>query len=49
MKENNLIAAILTIAFYTGRGAAMNLPQVLASYNEFRALLAEQAVPRRKK
>jgi len=49
MKENNVIAAILTIAFYTGRGAAMSLPQVLATYQEFRALLAEQASPHRKK
>lgn len=42
MKENNVIAAILTVAFYTGRGAAMSLPQVTATYEEFRGLLAEK-------
>jgi len=49
MKETNVISAILTVAFYTGRGAAMNLPQIIATYNEMRALLAEQAAPKKKK
>ena len=49
MKENNVIAAILTVAFYTGRGAAMNLPQIIATYNEMRALLAAQVPSKKKK
>jgi len=49
MKENNVIAAILTVAFYTGRGGAMNLPQILATYHEMRALLAQQNAPKKKK
>lgn len=49
MKENNVIAAILTVAFYTGRGAAMNLPQIIATYNEMRMLLAEQGAAKKKK
>ncbi len=50
MKENNVLAAILTVAFYTARGPAMSLPQILATYNEIRSLLAEQMPkrPRRK-
>jgi hypothetical protein len=39
MKKKNLVAAILTVAFYTGRGGAMSLPQILATYDEMRALL----------
>jgi len=46
MKETNLLAAILTVAFYYGRGAAMGLPQIVATYNELRSLLAEQSRPR---
>lgn len=49
MKETNLLAAILTVAFYNGRGAAMGLPQIVATYNELRGLLAEQSRPRRKR
>ena len=49
MKETNVIAAILTVAFYTGRGAAMSLPQILSTYNEMRQLVAEQSSPRKKK
>lgn len=49
MKEINVIAAVLTVAFYTGRGAAMGLPQILATYNEMRALLARQSGPRKGK
>jgi len=49
MKETNVIAAILTVAFYTGRGAAMSLPQILATYNEMRDLLLKQTGPRKKK
>ena len=48
MKENNTIAAILTVAFYTGRGGAIGLPQVLATYNEMRDLLAKQASSKKK-
>jgi len=49
MKETNVIAAILTVAFYTGRGAAMNLPQILATYNEIRATLAAGEAPKKKR
>ncbi len=49
MKENNVIAAILTVAFYTGRGGAMNLPQILATYHEMQALLAEKATSKKKR
>lgn len=49
MKERNVIAAILTVAFYTGRGGAMNLPQILATYQEMRAMLAEQAGSKKRK
>jgi hypothetical protein len=49
MKETNVVAAILTVAFYTGRGGAMNLPQILATYNEMRSLLVEQAPPKKRK
>jgi len=49
VKENNVIAAILTVAFYTGRGGAMNLPQIVATYNEMREILADQAAPKKKK
>jgi len=47
MKETNMLAAILTVAFYNGRGAAMGLPQIVATYNEIRGLLAEQSSSRR--
>ena len=49
MKDTNVIAAILTVAFYTGRGGAMNLPQIVSTYNEFCALLAEQSARKKKK
>jgi len=55
MKETNLLAAVLTVAFYTGRGAAMGLPQIIATYHEMRDLLTEEsrslrrAKPRRPK
>ncbi len=49
MKENNTIAAILTVAFYTGRGGAMSLPQILATYYEMHNLLAKQESSRKKK
>jgi len=51
MNEINLIAAILTVAFYNGRGPALGLPQVLATYNELCGQLAEQArkKPRRRR
>lgn len=48
MKENNVIAAILTVAFYTGRGGAMNLPQIIATYDEMRDMLAEKAAKKKK-
>ena len=49
MKEVNVIAAILTVAFYIGRGAAMNLPQILATYDEMRSLLAVQSESKKEK
>jgi hypothetical protein len=49
MKETNVIAAILTVAFYTGRGGAMNLPQILATYNEMRVMLAQRSAPKKRK
>jgi len=49
MKETNVIAAILTVAFYTGRGGAMNLPQIIATYDEMRDLLAKQSSSMKKK
>jgi len=49
MKETNVIAAILTVAFYTGRGGAMNLPQIIATYDEMRDLLAKEASSKKKK
>ena len=49
MKETNLLAAILTVAFYNGRGAAMGLPQIVATYNELCSLLAEQSRTQRKR
>jgi hypothetical protein len=42
MKETNVIAAILTVAFYTGRGGAMGLPQIVATYTELKDMLEEQ-------
>ena len=49
MKEQNVIAAILTVAFYTGRGAAMSLPQIIATYDEMRSLLGKQGSGKKKK
>ncbi len=49
MKESNMIAATLTVAFYTGRGGAMSLPQIIATYNEMRNLLARQEAAKKKK
>lgn len=49
MKDTNVVAAILTVAFYTGRGGAMNLPQIIATYNEMRSLLAKQESGKKKK
>ncbi len=49
MKNLDVIAAILTVGFYSGRGAAMGLPQIIATYNEMRALLAEQSRPKKKR
>ena len=48
MNENKLIAAILTVAFYVGRGASMGLPQIVSTYKELRVLLGEEA-PRKKR
>lgn len=48
MKENNMIAATLTVAFYTGRGGAMSLPQIIATYNEMRNQLAKQEPGKKK-
>ena len=49
MKEQNEIAAILTVAFYTGRGGAMSLPQIIATYHEMRNQLAKQESGKKKK
>jgi hypothetical protein len=49
MKENNMIAATLTVAFYTGRGGAMSLPQIIATYNEMHRMLAKQGSGKKKK
>jgi hypothetical protein len=49
MKERDVIAAILTVAFYTGRGGAMGLPQILATYNEIREMLGAGEAKGRKK
>lgn len=49
MKDNNVIAAILTVAFYTSRGGSMSLTQIMATYNEFRGLLAAQALLKKKR
>ncbi|MBI4467164.1 MAG: hypothetical protein HY656_07050 [Acidobacteria bacterium] len=49
MKEIDVIAAILTVAFYTARGGAMSLPQILATYYEIRGLLAAQSAPKKRR
>ena len=49
MKENNVIAAILTVAFYTGRGGAMGLPQIISTYQEMCALLEADSKKKKKK
>ncbi len=49
MKEDKMIAAILTVAFYTGRGGAMSLPQIIATYDEMRNRLAAQESSKKKK
>lgn len=49
MKEDNVIAAILTVAFYTGRGGAMGLPQIVSTYNEMCELLAAMSAAKAKK
>ncbi len=41
MNENNIISAILTVAFYTARGGAMSLPQIIATYREMQNILGE--------
>ena len=48
-KDKDIIAAILTVAFYTGRGGAMGLPQIVATFNEMRTILEEESKPRKKK
>lgn len=47
MKDMDQIAAQLTVAFYSGRGAAMSLPQIIATYEEMRTLLKEKYSPKR--
>ncbi|MBI1750524.1 MAG: hypothetical protein HY234_13285 [Acidobacteria bacterium] len=49
MKDTNVVAAILTVAFYTSRGGAMSLPQIIATYNEMREMLAAQEAAKKKK
>ena len=48
MNEINVVAAILTVGFYSGRGAAMSLPQVIATYDEMQVLLLERQPKKRK-
>ena len=48
MKDENVIAAILTVAFYTGRGGAMGLPQILATFQEMLQLVAQELRPKKK-
>lgn len=48
MKDKDMIAAMLTMAYYSGR-SAMSLPQVIATYIEMKDLLAKQAGPKKKK
>ncbi|MBI3406075.1 MAG: hypothetical protein HY046_11535 [Acidobacteria bacterium] len=47
--DNDIIAAILTVAFYTGRGGAMGLPQIVSTFHEMRAILEEESKPGKKK
>ena len=49
MKDTKIVAAILTVAFYTGRGGAMSLPQIISTYNEMLDLLAKQNLSKKKK
>ena len=49
MREVNVVAAILTVAFYTARGAAMSLPQIIATYNEMQMLLAAQSARKKRR
>ena len=49
MKDTNVVAAILTVAFYTGRGGAMSLPQIISTYNEMLDLVAKQESGKKKK
>ena len=49
MKETNVVAAILTVAAYTGRGGAMSLPQIISTYNEILDLLAKDKSKKKKK
>lgn len=49
MKDTNIVAAILTVAFYIGRGGAMSLPQIIATYNEMSSLVAAQELGKKKK
>ena len=48
MKDKDMIAAMLTMAYYSGR-SAMSLPQVIATYIEMKDLLAKQEAPKKKK
>ena len=43
--DNKVIAALLTVAFYTGRGSSMGLPQVMSTYNEIRGMLDAEEKP----
>ena len=47
--DNKLVAALLTVAFYTGRGASMGLPQVMSTYNEICGMLDAQDKPAKAK
>ena len=43
--DNKLVAALLTVAFYTGRGASMGLPQIMSTYTEIHSMLDAQDKP----
>jgi hypothetical protein len=49
MKDTNVVAAVLTVAFYTGRGGAMSLPQIISTFEEMRDLLAAKNSGKKKK
>lgn len=43
--DNKLVAALLTVAFYTGRGSSMGLPQIMSTYKEIHEMLDANEKP----